>query len=489
MRTFCVFMVVGLSLQLPAAVAAEPRLEELIAELTGPDELARARARQLLPRQGLGAAEAVLPYLTDADPATAKAAFDILFDIANRFWAPGRDPECRRMADLLMPLVGRGRTEQERVLGLRLLERTVPPGYDLGPIAALLGEEGILRDKARAALERIGTPEAAAALRRNFRRSDPEFQRAMLNSLATMEAEGSLADIAGWTKSPHPGVRAAAVRALAWTGNPKYLDTARGVVREADEATKAEATDALIRLLNAMETKAKHRKVVREAYGELLQSTEGAFRDAALAGLVRIGEATGEVALLAKGSGAGDGATSDVQAHARAAALAGVIVRWRLLGPFELGEKEEGWREELIGEPKVRPDEPVRVGDTVLHWRAVDASKSRGRLNLRREIANRDRCIGYAYAGVVVDGATEAELRIGADDSEQVWVNGEKVFELFTPRALTPDADRIPVRLRAGANSILLKIWQNNQAWEFRARLTRPDGSPLPFSQTTDEAD
>ena len=59
-------------------------------------------------------------------------------------------------------------------------------------------------------------------------------------------------------------------------------------------------------------------------------------------------------------------------------------------------------------------------------------------------------------------------------------MNGEKVFELFVPR---DDArpDKIS-QLKAGRNTILLKIWQNTLGWEF-ARLTLPDGRPVEFTQ------
>ena len=41
------------------------------------------------------------------------------------------------------------------------------------------------------------------------------------------------------------------------------------------------------------------------------------------------------------------------------------------------------------------------------------------------------------------------------------------------------DSDKIKLSLHSGWNSILLKITQLNQGWEFCARLRNPDGSPL----------
>ena len=72
-------------------LAAEPRLGDLVADLTGPDVRARAAARQLLPRQGVAAVPEMMPLLSSQDPAIAKAAFDVLMDIANEASAPGRE--------------------------------------------------------------------------------------------------------------------------------------------------------------------------------------------------------------------------------------------------------------------------------------------------------------------------------------------------------------------------------------------------------------
>ena len=41
----------------------------------------------------------------------------------------------------------------------------------------------------------------------------------------------------------------------------------------------------------------------------------------------------------------------------------------------------------------------------------------------------------------------------------------------------------MPVHLKAGTNSILLKIYQNTQGWEFCARIVTADGRPVPFKQ------
>jgi hypothetical protein len=48
------------------------------------------------------------------------------------------------------------------------------------------------------------------------------------------------------------------------------------------------------------------------------------------------------------------------------------------------------------------------------------------------------------------------------------------------------DQDRVPVHLEAGTNKILLKLYQNNQGWEFCVRIVSADGRPVPFKQRSE---
>jgi hypothetical protein len=178
-------------------------------------------------------------------------------------------------------------------------------------------------------------------------------------------------------------------------------------------------------------------------------------------------------------SGQGSIAGGETDLHG----LLGIVGQWWVVGPFELGEKNEGWATSYIGEPQISLVARYMAGKTRRQWKRVAATDPRGKIDLRASLANRDHCIGYAYAEIEVAKPTDAVLLLGVDDSERIWVNGVKVFEQFTPRGLEVDQDRVPVKLKAGANSILLKLYQDTLGWEFCARITTPDGHPLEFHQ------
>jgi hypothetical protein len=162
-------------------------------------------------------------------------------------------------------------------------------------------------------------------------------------------------------------------------------------------------------------------------------------------------------------------------------ALLGIIGRWWVVGPFDLGDHNQGWQTSYIGEPNVNVVARYMSGKTRRQWKRVETQDSQGKIDLRATIADRDNCIGYAYTEIELDKPVDAVLLLGVDDSEKIWVNGNKIFEQFTARPLQVDQDRVPVHLKAGTNAILLKLYQDTQGWEFCVRIVTADGQPVPL--------
>ena len=98
---------------------------------------------------------------------------------------------------------------------------------------------------------------------------------------------------------------------------------------------------------------------------------------------------------------------------------------------------------------------------------------------------------GYAFVHINSTQAQEAWLKLGANSSLKVLLNGETVHLNSQDRNAEPDTDSVPIRLRAGRNSLLVKVGQThrNEApqffselrheWGFFARLTDSAGQPL----------
>ena len=82
----------------------------------------------------------------------------------------------------------------------------------------------------------------------------------------------------------------------------------------------------------------------------------------------------------------------------------------------------------------------------------------------------------YALALIESDRAQPAELRLCGQDGCQVWWNGEFLFEEHAWHKLAFDLNVIPVRLKKGVNTLLLKLDRHG----LLARITAPGGTKLP---------
>jgi hypothetical protein len=110
-------------------------------------------------------------------------------------------------------------------------------------------------------------------------------------------------------------------------------------------------------------------------------------------------------------------------------------------------------------------------------------------VDLRKPLGESLDAVAYAWVAFDVPAAREAELRGAADDNLSLWLNGEKVFAFEEyQNGVRHDRHRVKVRLRAGVNTLLVKVCQapadaDNTLtnWEFLLRITDATGKGLTF--------
>jgi hypothetical protein len=153
-------------------------------------------------------------------------------------------------------------------------------------------------------------------------------------------------------------------------------------------------------------------------------------------------------------------------------ARTGFITSWKISGPFRQAGKDYAALFDIAFPPET---------DAAAEWRplAIGADPNRPWLMDLLKAMGGEQCVAYARTWVFSDRATQARMEIGSDDGVKAWVNHDLVLANNASRALTPGSDKATVTLKAGWNLVLLKITQNNQGWEFCARLLNPDGSPM----------
>jgi len=81
----------------------------------------------------------------------------------------------------------------------------------------------------------------------------------------------------------------------------------------------------------------------------------------------------------------------------------------------------------------------------------------------------------YAFSHILADPGGEYDFLVGADDGVKAWINGELVVaEEMTAINSEPNEYVIPINLKSGLNSLLLKVVQESDEFGFFARITDP---------------
>ncbi|MGD9518325.1 MAG: TIM-barrel domain-containing protein [Armatimonadota bacterium] len=157
---------------------------------------------------------------------------------------------------------------------------------------------------------------------------------------------------------------------------------------------------------------------------------------------------------------------------------------FHLVGPFDNTERkglETVYPPETdlrIGAELQGKGGPVTWLKTGWRW-PVRSTGGPNFVNLEPLFKPKDFTVAYAVAYLWAPRDEDAIAYVGSDDECKLWVNGEHVHTYPDPRPPAPDQDRVPVKLRQGWNTLLLKVCQEEGQWGFYLRLAGADDRPL----------
>jgi hypothetical protein len=98
--------------------------------------------------------------------------------------------------------------------------------------------------------------------------------------------------------------------------------------------------------------------------------------------------------------------------------------------------------------------------------------------------ADLNRVMAYAQTYVTVEEERDVFLGISSDDSIQVILNGQEVFIRSVARGNSTACDPFdeppdPVRLAAGTNSLIAKVFETSSSWDFAIRFQDAAANPV----------
>jgi hypothetical protein len=162
------------------------------------------------------------------------------------------------------------------------------------------------------------------------------------------------------------------------------------------------------------------------------------------------------------------------------------IQHWLVAGPFPNPTDEQKGFETVYPpeqgfDPKAEYDgmDGQKVRWEPIHQKGAPALSGK-LIDLRPHFEKKDYVCAYAHTKVVSDADREAVLVASASDCLTIWLNGEQVFaKKDTVWEIGLDMFQVPVRLRKGENTILLKVCNRWLSWGFYVRLADKTGAPL----------
>jgi len=130
---------------------------------------------------------------------------------------------------------------------------------------------------------------------------------------------------------------------------------------------------------------------------------------------------------------------------------------WQVIGPFDGGVGTE-----FTGElPTGSAGEYPGAGGRKVQWKEVgqECVRDDGYIDFEKALGKGNNgATTFGRAIFRSEGGGPAKLYVGSGDGLTVWLNGQRVFDKQVHRSAEPDEDAVDVNLRAGENSVFVKI-------------------------------
>ena len=167
----------------------------------------------------------------------------------------------------------------------------------------------------------------------------------------------------------------------------------------------------------------------------------------------------------------------------------GFLTKWKVVGPFD-NLQRKGFNTIHLSAKTVDLDAEYDGKDGKVTWKGATAElqefDSLGTVDFNKAFVEAKSLLGYAHTTFVAAEEQPVEIRYESKSATKLWVNGEEVAVKNVYHSGGGfDQYIVPVKLKAGANEILIKVCQNEQTqpwtkpWEFRLRVTDSQGGAI----------
>ncbi|MBL9174299.1 MAG: HEAT repeat domain-containing protein [Verrucomicrobiales bacterium] len=167
----------------------------------------------------------------------------------------------------------------------------------------------------------------------------------------------------------------------------------------------------------------------------------------------------------------------------------GWVTRWKVIGPFD-NTGGAGFGQGFPPETGIEASGEFEGKKGRVQWQDFETKDDHGLVDFNGPLSPLKEVTAYAWTEVWSDRARPVQIRLGCKNGWKVWLNGRFIFGRDEyHRNMEMDQYRLPVELKAGRNTLLVKCCQNEQTedwtkeWEFQLRITDPEGTPVRSSR------
>ncbi len=161
--------------------------------------------------------------------------------------------------------------------------------------------------------------------------------------------------------------------------------------------------------------------------------------------------------------------------------LGSYLRRWDIVGPFDFDPKNK-LVDQKYGPEESKVDlsaEYTGSSGKKIFWQKAECIYDIVDL---RKYYHFDNKIAYAVTHIYSEKEQEVMLKLNTDDGVEVWLNGKRVHLKDVKRGIDQGTDVVKTTLKSGNNTLLLKISQHTETWQFRVAIESPAGLKESFT-------
>ena len=150
---------------------------------------------------------------------------------------------------------------------------------------------------------------------------------------------------------------------------------------------------------------------------------------------------------------------------------------WFTLGPFD-NAAGIGYHTEYIKEDSTQIDLNAQYDciNEQIRWERFTDKTYDGYIDLSQRGNWRT---SYAWTTISTPVERKVQFRFDSDDQGKLWLNGNEIYANDQHKIISLDREIVPVTLKEGKNSVLVKVCNEEDESGFYLRITDSEGKPI----------